>query len=173
MQIDPAMKIARFAQLEPGDLFIYPYGEGSCVGMKIVDPTRDGDVVLFLLGPEFPRGMAAPGLLPPPTATVISFGKEYVLRLPCHARAWSAVAPAFDIHCVGMTDQKAFIRANYDAGQQAFQPCYIDLEAGRVHATMSGAFGRPSPLQGSPAFALEWELATTLPKPRAILTYPW
>ena len=173
MQIDPDIKVIRFAQLEPGDLFIYPHGEGSCVGMKIVDPTRDGDELLLLLGPKFPRGVAGPGLMPPPTATVISIGKEYVLRLPCRAHAWSAQAPAFDTHCIAIADQKAFIRANYDGGQQVFLPCYIDMEAGRVHAASSSAYRAPSPLQGSPAFALEWELATAAPKPRAILTYPW
>jgi hypothetical protein len=173
MGIDPAVKTARFAQLEAGDLFIYPHREGSCVGMKIVDPTQDGDMVMLLLGPNFPHGIAAPGLIRPPMATVISFGKEYVLRLPCSAQAWSAETPAFDIHCIAMTDQKAYVRVNYDAGQAAFQPCYIDMEAGRVHATSSGHFGRFSPLQGSPAFALEWELATSMPKPRTILAYPW
>ena len=172
MQIDPRIKVARFAQLEPGDLFIYPHADGSCISMHVVDPTRDGDVVMLVLGPDFPRGMEGPGLLQAPTATVISFGKDYVLRLPSSAQVWKTALPASDIHCIAVTPEKVYIRANYDGGQQPFQPCYIDMEAGRVHATEAGPFGRPSPPPGAPAFALEWELVTIGSKPRAILSYP-
>lgn len=54
MDITPALKVGRFAQLTPGDLFIFAHDSGSCVALKVVDPANDGDELILTLGPRFP-----------------------------------------------------------------------------------------------------------------------
>jgi hypothetical protein len=91
MKILPTLIVTQFAQLEPGDLFVFPYGEGACVALKVRE--SDEDMLMVPLGPVFPDGLTHPSLVSAPSATVISFGKEYTLRLPSHAGGWRASPP--------------------------------------------------------------------------------
>jgi hypothetical protein len=172
MRIDPKVAVMRFQQLSPGDLFIYPYTEGSCVAMQVVDPTSDGDILMLPLGPIFPPGFSCPSLIHGPAATVISFGKEYVLRLPCRANGWLIGPPSFDKHCIAITQTGAYIRANCRPPESGFHACYVDMATGVVHATGSGRFQEFAPPPGVLAFAVEWEIVTDEQEPRVILTFP-
>jgi hypothetical protein len=173
MNIVPSLIVTRFAQLEPGDLFILPCSEGACVAMKVIDPTGDGEMLMVLLGPVFPDGLTHPSLVSAPSATVISFGKEYTLRLPSHAEGWRASPPAPETHCIVVTERGAYVRANFVAAQGLFQPCYLDMGTGIVVTTGTGRLQNFSPPPGHLSFASEWEILTTEKEPRSILTYPW
>jgi hypothetical protein len=173
MQIEPGVTVARFEQLSPGDLFIYPQGEGSFVAMKVEDPTRDGDQLMLVMGPVFPAGLTWPSLVGAPAATVISFGKEYVLRLPSDASGWAAGSPSADTHCIGVTDKGAYVRANFLPAGNGFQACYADMATGRIEARGSGRSQSFAPPPGHVAFAIAWQLVTIEKEPRVILACPW
>jgi hypothetical protein len=173
MKIVPSVTVARFEQLSPGDLFIYPHGEGSWVAMKVEDPTRDGDKLMLVIGPTFPAGLSWPSLVQAPTATVISFGKEYILRLPSEASGWMAGSPAPDKCCIGVTEKGAYARASFRPAQSGFQACYVDMATGMIEARGTGrslSFALPP---GILTFAVAWELLTSEKEPRVILACPW
>jgi hypothetical protein len=172
MRMDPKVGVMRFEQLSPGDLFIYPYDEGSCVAMKVVDPTSDGDILMLPLGPMYPAGVTCPSLMHSPAATVISFGKEYTLRLPCRASGWLASPPPFDKHGIAVTEKGAYVRANRLPAENEFHACYVDMATGAVHVSGGGRFQQFAPPPRISAFAIEWEIVTVEKEPRVILAYP-
>ena len=88
MKLATALKVARFAELESGDLFLLPQPEGSCVAIAAVDGDDSAEKLAILLGPTFPYGLIGPHLMPLSGATVISFGKDFAVRLPVQADAW-------------------------------------------------------------------------------------
>ena len=77
MQVLPVVKIDRFEQLDPGDLFVYPHPNGSCWALKAVDLEANGDKLILPLGPTFPQSTGGPRLLPWQATTTVSFGKDY------------------------------------------------------------------------------------------------
>ena len=173
MEITPDLKVTRFAQLAPGDLFICPHGDVAFVAMVAKDPTEDGEKVMVPLGPVFPDGVNGPSLVRRARTTVIAFGKEYALRLPTHARGWRANEPASDISCILVTENGAYLRANFRPPQHGeFSACYIDIATGLVQTTGTGPQQQFAPPRGLAAFAVAWEIVTTEKEPRMILAYP-
>jgi hypothetical protein len=132
--IDPKLTVTRFAQLQPGDLFIHPYEDGGFVAIKVKAP--DGDMLFVPIGPRFPHGLAYPSLLPEPAATVISFGKEYVVRLP---ESWRSELPPPEKHCIVLAEGGAYVRANFIPRDEGYKPCYIAL----LHRTSRAQELRP------------------------------
>jgi hypothetical protein len=170
MNVQPPLHFCRFGDLAPGDLFIYLHGAGSCVALKAVDPTQNGEPLILPFGPAFPLSSNGPYLLRHRGGDVVSFGKEYILRLPSHAAGWSLSEPGQNILCILASDEGYFIRGNHADVPGEFLPCYIDMATGRIQATDRGwlsEFIRPHGLR---AVALEWELLTTEPKPRLIFS---
>jgi hypothetical protein len=96
MQIEPGVTVARFEQLSPGRSLHLSPGRGIVCRHEVEDPTRDGDQLMLVMGPAFPAGLTWPSLVGAPAATVISFGKEYVLRLPSDVNGWAAGSPSAD-----------------------------------------------------------------------------
>ena len=170
MNVAPRLTVTRIAQLQPGDLFVLPYGDAGCIAMKVRDP--DGDELIVPLGPVLPDGLPHPSLITAPAATVISFGKDFTLRLPSRPGAWRLAEPTPDIHCLVVTEQGVYVRANFVPGQGKYQPCYIDMAAGAVVTDGRGAFQSYVPPPGHKGFAIEWEILTAEAEPRLIFTYP-
>lgn len=170
MEVLSKPKVVRFAQTQPGDLFMYAFGAGLFVAMTVTDPANDGDRAIVVLGPELPQGMAHPSLVTPSATTVVSFGKDYKLRLPCHAGGWMTKEPPDDVNCIVVTDEGGiFFRANF-GGLEEFRACYIDMEKGEIKTDKSArSYIGPSRLC---AFAVEWELLTVETEARPILSYP-
>ena len=94
MQRIPKVRIDRFAQLDPGDVFVYPRSGGSCLALKALDDEANGEQLILPLGPTYPPSTGGPRLIVPEGFTVISYGKDYTLRLPSATDAWSHRAPA-------------------------------------------------------------------------------
>ena len=171
MQLTPRLTVTRFAQLQPGDSFIYPYGDGTCVALKVKEPDRD--MLVLPLGPAFPDGLGYPSLLSEPSATVISFGKDYILRLPAGPEGWTIQPPLPQTQCIVVTEQGAYLRANFLPAGQGYKPCYVALETGAIVTAGPGrsqGFIAPS---GHLGFAIEWEILTQEKDPCRILAYPW
>jgi hypothetical protein len=168
MTAEPHLRICRFSQLSPGDLFVYVHDNGSCIALKVVDPTANDEPLLLPFGPQLPSGLDRSNLLSQQSTDVISFGKAYVLKLPARAEGWSRSEPDQETLCILATDESYFIRAN-SAGQRGeFRPCYVDLMTGRIHAKDNGWQGEFIRPRGASAVAVEWELMTTEPEPRLI-----
>ena len=169
MNVPLKLNVTRFSQTEPGDLFMFPHSDGLSIAMTVTDPANDGEKLVVILGPDFPRGMIGPSLMTPPGTTVMSFGKEYTISLPCEVEGWLMNVPSDDVSCLIFTDQgKIFIRANYRLPDR-FRPCYIDMQNGEIH---TDKFMREYIMpRGDRAFAVKWELMTTEKKPRTILSY--
>jgi len=168
MLIAPQLAVTRFAQLRPGDLFIYPYGEDAFVALKVMAP--DGDMLFMPMGPGFPDGLTYPRLLHEPAATVISFGKDYILRLPTRPKSWRSEPPPAETHCIVMAEDGAYVRASFVPEKMGYRACYVALGSGTIATDGSSTYSAP---RGHMSFALEWEMLTQEAKPRQILAYPW
>lgn len=173
MQTVPAVKVTRFAKIDSGDLFIYRHAEGSSIATVAEDPTQNGEKLLLPLGPVFPRGVNGPRLIRPGGMTVISFGKEYVLRLPVQTSGWLDALPPPEKHCILVTEQATYFRANFSHNQTGFSACYVDIATGLICTSGSGASEVFATPQGIPAFAIEWAIVTNEREPRVILAYPY
>ena len=171
MKTAPALRTARFAQLKPGDLFLWP---GICVALKVYDPHADEHVILPI-GPSMPNDeMTYPTLIRDPGLTVASFGRDYCVRLPPDASGWESSEPAPELTSLAVSDSGGvFIRCNHDTRPRQFRPCYVDLSSGEicmVGTGRSGSFARPA---GTLAYATQWELLTCEDPPRTILSLPF
>jgi hypothetical protein len=169
MDITPKLKVDRFAQLASGDLFIFTHENGSCVALKVEDPANDGDKLILPLGPTFPAKIICPTLVGPQSMTVISFERDYILQLPPQASGWLTNEPSPDKHCLVVTDNGIYIRANWSRPDEPFRACYVDIKSGSIRANAS-QYAKPV---GTPAYAIEWALLTNEKDPRAILSYPF
>ena len=172
MEILPKLNITRFAQLTAGDLFICTYEAGACVAMKVEDPI-DADPLMLLLGPAFPPEIDHPRLVGAPSVTVISYGSDYVLRLPADPSGWTAEEPQHSINCILITGSEAYFRGNGSPTDRAFHACYVNVATGRLHASGNGPNARYAKPAGIRAFANTWSIVTTEAKPRVILAYPY
>jgi hypothetical protein len=93
MEIIPAVKSMQLAQLEPGDLFIVHDDTGSYVALAVKYPNKS-DPLQLVIGPATTEISESPILTVFPShITVVSFAKEYILRLPCEPKAWLPVEP--------------------------------------------------------------------------------
>ncbi len=173
MRIVPALKVTRFAQLEPGELFIFHHTEGSCVAIVAADPIENDEKIPVALGPSLPRSINYPSLIPGIPGAVICFGKDYLIRLPVHANGWLNAPPGPEKHCILVTEQGTYIRANFNLQQNPYRECYIDIATGMIFSEGSGPFQRYATPRGSHAFATEWEITTSESEPRVILAYPY
>jgi hypothetical protein len=171
MKITPAMKAGRIAKLDFGDLFLLIESKQPCVALAVTDGDESSEKLAILLGPTFPLGLTGPFLVPLRSATAISFGKDFVVRLPVQADAWSETMPPEDSHPLLVADEGVYVRANF-GHSGVFAACYADLATGRICVAGSGGGRRYVPPPGIGAFAVRWEIVTSEPQPRTILSYP-
>jgi len=156
MEVSPKLVVTRFAQLDAGDLFMYRLRGDACVGMVVEDPTANGERLQLPLGPTFPQGITGPTVLIAEAVTVVSFGKDFHLRLPVHPGGWVDAEPPSDRHCVVVGSTGIYLRANRSPiqfGGDKFRPCYIDMATGLINITGSGAFGEFAVPSGAKAYA--------------------
>jgi len=164
-------KITRFDQTAPGDLFVFSHSEGQSVAITAHDATEASGKAACVLGPSFPLGRTGPCLIRGPGTTLISFEKNFKLRLPTKPSSWSTDEPQPNIICCSVTSSgNVLIRAN-SFSNSASRPCYINIATGEIDHN-SGAIALFNPLNRI-AFALEWDILSDEPEPRIILSYPF
>jgi hypothetical protein len=174
MDITPKLRATRFAQLDPGDLFISYDDTGSYVAIAVTDPTNDGDKLALLLGPTCPQYLQFPALTSLRfNAPAISFGKDYLLRLPSSTTGWLAAEPSADRHCLVLTDDdELYIRSSYTTYDRRMLTCYIGLHNGLILTASSAFQSQYSRPRGICAYAVEWIFSTNEKEPRTILSLP-
>jgi hypothetical protein len=148
MQVTPTLKIERFAQLSPGDLFVCVDATQSYLAMKAIDRGR-GDNLILALGPDFPHGIKGPHLLQEIGVTTASFGKEFVLRLPVTPDGWTETPPPAHAPCLLISSEKVFFRANFGSPPDEFKPCFVNAATGEVIF---------SALPQIAAYAVHWDI---------------
>jgi hypothetical protein len=86
MEITPKLTVTRFAQLDPGDLFIVPNGDEALVAIVAEDPTQNGEKLMLTLGPNIPSRYkwTEPRTLRRHDRSVASKG----IRAPASMSAW-------------------------------------------------------------------------------------
>lgn len=157
MQVVPNVKVTRFEQLEPGDLFIMLYRDRSCLALKAVDQLGNGDKLILPLDPSFTKRALGPHLLGWQGATAVSFGRDYTVRLPTASEAWAIQAPEYDVFCLAVTSDHIYFRANFSTYENDFRACWVRAADGEV------IYDRLPPIM---AYALQWEIViedTTFP----------
>lgn len=88
MDVKPTVTVTRLELLAPGDLFIFDWRAGGCAAIKVIDPVMNGDKLMLLLGPTFTQDCKEPELIAEQRLSVVSFGKNYTVRLPVNPTEW-------------------------------------------------------------------------------------
>lgn len=150
MQVFPRVISKRFSQLERGDLFILLENDERYVALKCFDPADGGDELILLLGPNLPDDLGPPPrLIGEQMMTVMSFGQDYVLRLPTSPEGWMADTPPPATPTILLADDKPYFRANAGHRPGQFRATWVEIS--------SGLASRSAPA-GIKAFAVKWEL---------------
>jgi hypothetical protein len=168
MEIAPKLRTARLPQTDPGDLFIVRDDTGSYVALVVKGP-HDGDRLVLVLGPPSPEVPEVPFLTNFSSGTVVvSFGKEYTLRLSCDVTAWLPAEPKVG-QCVVLSDDKVYVRGRYRQFNQAIY-AYVGIDDGLLVVNRSGQFAHPSSRSDDCAYAVECVFLTVEKDPRVILS---
>jgi len=175
MKITPELKVTRFAQLKPGELFLYFHDDGASVGLAAKNPVQFGDMSIVSLGPKFLPTVGGPTIDSPQNSpgyrsALLSYGSDYVLRLPVSSQAWRSGTPGADLPCIAVAQEDIYIRANCVPPGQEFRPCYVAVKEGKI---LGSSESRKYFELRDPLFALEWQIVTTEEKPRTILSCPF
>jgi hypothetical protein len=149
MEIQPHLKAARFAQLEPGELFLCPFDTGLSFALKVIDPNAGGDSFILPLGPIFPPESHQPRLWSGFHATTVSFGKNFLFRFSEKADGWLVNEPGHEFYCAALVENEAYLRANGHPYPGRYVDCWIKLDGG-----IMGWGGLP----GIAAYAVKWEI---------------
>jgi hypothetical protein len=165
MEVKPNLKVVRFDQVAPGDLFIVHDGTGPHVAIAVKEKSTD-TMLMLILSPASAVAVSVHILTGLPSHTlVVFFSKDYTIRLPCDARVWFNAEPQSQ-NCLVLSQDKLYIRAVSGPAGRA-TPCYIDINDGVLLMGGSGVFARPT---GDCAYAVEWSFWTTESEPREIFT---
>jgi hypothetical protein len=169
MKITPTLRSCQFAKLDSGELFIVHHRTGSYLAIAVSDPkaAKDPnakDKMVLLLGPASPDYPKVPVLTNFSQQTpVISFAKDYKLRLPCDTIGWLATEPD-EGQCIVLAEDKVYLRAQF-AGTD--KQVYIDLKAGLL---LKDAYERSAYPSGDCAYTSGWTFLTTEGDAREILS---
>lgn len=148
MELEPKLNATRFAQLQPGDLFICPSWSTDCFALKVVDPAAGADTFFLPLGPKFPADPYQPRLYAE-QGTTISFGKGFIFRFRSDPKGWLNSDGQVDYFCAALVDGEVYLRANCDRYAGGYQRCWIKLATGVI------SYQR---LPGIAAYSKTWEL---------------
>ena len=77
MEIIPPIRVMRFEELDPGDLFLNLDGGEMSYAIKTAQPSNGDRSNMVLLGPTFIQGIKESFLIPWQSAAVLSFRKEF------------------------------------------------------------------------------------------------
>ena len=151
MEIVPQMVAARFEQVEPGGLFIFPFKHGASFALKVTPPERDARPLILPMGPSFPTDEHQPRLLAWQPETTVSLGKRFVFRLDTDPSAWTGRMPPLNYFCCALVESEIFLRANANPFD-GYLICWARLS--------DGALSWKEP-PGIVAYSTKWEVLTS------------
>jgi hypothetical protein len=165
MEVTPLLTSCEFAKLDPGDLFALRRGSGSYISLAVKDPNVS-EKVMLILGPASSDAPKVPLLMRlSPQTRVVSFAKDYRLRLPCVPETWLNVEPPEGSQCLVLTADNLCMRANFRGAYDTVL-CYVDVREGLLLRDGNGNFANPT---GDRAYTSEWALLTMEEEAREIL----
>jgi hypothetical protein len=169
MVIAPKLRAARLPQADPGALFLVRDDTGSYVALAVKGP-HEGDRLVLVLGPPSPEVPEVPVLTNFSLDTVVvSFGKEYTLRLPCDVKAWLPAGPRVG-QCVVLSGDKVYVRGRYYRQFNQAIHVYVGIEDGLLVVNRSGEFAHPSGRSDDCAYSVDCAFLTVEKDPRVILS---
>jgi hypothetical protein len=168
----PKIRVERFAKLQPGELIRFEINGISSIGLVCNYQDDEPEKLLLLLGPKFPTPVSHPTLVKL-NITAVSFGKDFLLRLPVDPSSWSEAEPNFDCNCLMVISDEIYFRAYGSSDPRGFVPCFINAKTGVVQVASGLPPGRYERPVGTAAYALSWEILTAELEPRLILKYPF
>lgn len=165
MDIIPPVKVARFEQLEPGDLFIFMDRVEKSYAIKTQQPRNGDRSQMVLLGPVFPQDVSESAIVGWQPVTTLSFGKNYSILLPTDSKSWSLSRLDQTSVCLAIADGEAYVCTNGAAYARDYFRCFVEVGTGKI-------LERSPP--GEIAYTTDWEIAVLSAKhpPRTILKYP-
>lgn len=165
----PYVHVSRFAQLNAGDLFLLLDGDCRCVALCVDNPS-DNDKLMVPIGPNLPSHIKGPSLLEGSRATVISFGKNFSVRLPVEPDSWMDSEPSNNAPTLAVTDEGGiYLRAQFAGFGSQPVYCFVNIADGAI---CSNGNSYTSP-KGIKAYAIAWEFITTEATPRVIVKAPF
>jgi hypothetical protein len=165
MEVTPLLTSCEFAKLDPGDLFALRRGSGSYLALAVKDPNVS-DKLMLILGPASLDAPKVPILMKlSPQTRVVSFAKDYRLRLPCDPKDWLNVEPPEESNCLVLTAENLCVRAHFKGAYDTVE-CYVDVRTGLLVVDSNGNFADP---RGDCAYASEWAFLTIEKEAREIL----
>jgi hypothetical protein len=150
MEVFPQLTVERFEQLKPGELFFVELLETKMVALKAIDKEQDGDKLMILLGPSFPRDLRPGTMAPWRGLTVVSFGTNFNIELPCVPDGWSASPPPPEVLSLVRADDELFVRGYFQHGPSHHLECLVNLKDGTTVYNR-----RPS----MPMYASRWAIS--------------
>jgi hypothetical protein len=173
MPSTPKIRVERFAKLQPGELIRFEVQGVSSIGLVCDYQDHEPEKLLLLLGPNFPNPYNYPTLVKL-NLTAVSFGTNFLLRLPVDLTSWSEAEPNFDCNCLMVIGDEIYFRANGSPDHtRGFVSCFINARTGVVQVTSGLPPGRYARPIGTAAYALSWEILADELEPRLILKYPF
>jgi hypothetical protein len=171
----PKIKVERIGQLEPGELFLFEHDGVRCVGFLCSgDRNRNQTKLVLPLGPRLPRKANGPQFLDAKAVsntTAVSFGKDFVVRLPAQLNGWSETPPTDEYPCLMVNNLDIYFRAKQPTTGSDFASCYINIGTGMVEVQSEQPPDVYAVLAGM--YATSWEFLTKEPEPQSILEYPF
>jgi hypothetical protein len=150
MDIVPSIRVTRFEQLEPGDLFIYVDERQKFYALKTQKPSDHERSLMVLLGPTFIEGIKGSWLAPWQPSTVLSLGKNFAILPSLDPASWSLNGPSRDTVCLAIADENVYICTNGSERPERYIECFVDTRTGAILE------GRPPRIA---VFTGMWEIA--------------
>jgi hypothetical protein len=165
MEIVPPVRVTRFEQLEPGELFIYFDTNHKFYALKTQRPATGDRSTMVILGPSFPDHLRESFLLPWQPATVLSLGKSFLVVPSLDAASWSTLGPGREPVCLAVVDDNIYICTNGGLSAQRYFACFVEVKTGAI---VEGQ------LPGHAVFTNTWEITihSAAHPSRSILKYP-
>jgi hypothetical protein len=132
MQIFPPVRVTEFDHLEPGELFIYAYDDGACFGLKTEKSASSDRNSIVVLGPHFPDAPNESFILNWQPGTVVSYGRNYSILLPCDPASWFLRGSLRNPVCIAVQEQSVFVCTNGGIYPQRFLQCFVEFSTGKV-----------------------------------------
>jgi hypothetical protein len=165
MDFLPKVKIDRYEQLEPGELFSARNHDISFFALKCAKGKDADRNEMVVLGPNFPYSTHESFLLPWNGLTTISYGADFTVVLPTSADAWTESADERKPVCLAICKDELYICTNGAESPYRHYACYVHIGTGHILS------------QRLPAYALythDWDIRIPGPNNRlaSLIKFP-